>query len=457
MFIDTHAHLEMEQFDADRHEVIARAAATGVSTILDVGSSLEGSRKAVELARQYEFIHASVGIHPHESEKIEIRHMEELRELARMPKVVAIGETGLDYFKNLSPMETQQDLFRRHIQLAKDIGKPLIVHCRDAWEDVFSILKEEKIGPAGGIFHCFSGDKEKALRCVDIGFYVSFAGPLTYPKSGQLREAAKVVPSHRLFMETDAPYLAPRSHRGKRNEPAFVEETAKALAEIKGIHLEDLFRIMKHNLADLFGINSPGEMSTAVYQIRNSLYVNVTARCTNACDFCHRETIPVVAGHNLKLEKDPIEAEVISKIGDPALYDAVVFCGYGEPMLRLDFIKTVAKWIKERGGKVRINTNGQGNLIHGRDILPELKGLVDIFSISLNAENAEIYNRLCRSEFGETAYDAVKDFIRAAAGTFPEVVATVVRVPEVNVQKCEEIAVKELGAKFRVREFNVVG
>jgi len=458
MLIDCHAHLDSPEFDHDRAAVIERAWQARVSAILNVGTTLEASQKALDLAARYEWIYAAVGIHPHEATEVTDADFEALRRLAAKPEVVAIGETGLDYFRDHAPGEAQRALFRRHIRLARELNKPVIVHCRDAWEDALAILKEEGAAKAGGVIHCFSGDRALALQCVDRGFFVSFAGPLTYPKADPLRDAARAVPSQRLFVETDSPYLAPQSGRGKRNEPAFVQETAKRLAEIKGVSLEDLGRILTDNLARLFGIGETGTEDCIVYRIRNSLYVNVTGRCPNACVFCTREESPVVAGYDLKLNQEPLAQEAIRRIGDPSLYDEVVFCGYGEPLERLDFIKTVAGWVKNHRGRVRINTNGQGNLIHKRNILPELRGLVDTLSISLNAETEEKYRALCRPRFGRAAFPAIKEFIREAGQTIPEVIATAVKVPDaVDVEACERMARDELGVKFRCREFNVVG
>ncbi len=448
----------MDQFDPDREEVIKRAQNAGVARILDVGSNFEGSIKAVNIAVQYEFIHAAVGIHPHEAATAENWQIANLKALSKKPEVVAIGETGLDYFKNFSPKEKQRDLFRKHIQIAREVNKPIIIHCREAWDDLFFIMDKERAKEVGGIIHCFSGNKSIASKCMELGFYISFGGPLTYPKSDGLRETAAAIPSHRLFTETDCPYLAPQSKRGKRNEPAFVIETAKKLAEIKGVATEDLGRVMEYNLRTLFGIGESHSTGTIVYKIRNSLYLNITGRCTNDCQFCDRKENPIVAGHNLKLKSEPTVDEFILNIGNPTLYNEIVFCGYGEPTLRLDVIKRVAKWVKEQGGKVRLNTNGQANLIHKRNILPELKGLVDAVSVSLNAENEEKYSRICNSEFGKGTYQAVKEFIREAVKIIPEVTATVVRLPDnVDVEQCENIAKNELGAKFRIREFNVVG
>jgi TatD DNase family protein len=206
----------------------------------------------------------------------------------------------------------------------------------------------------------------------------------------------------------------------------------------------------------LFGIGEVPKKGMITYPIRNSLYLNVTNRCTSACTFCVRYFTDYVKGHNLRLADEPTAEELIKEIGDAKRYDEIVFCGYGEPLLRLDVIKTVAAEVKRQGGKVRIDTNGHGNLIHKRNILPELAGLVDAVSVSLNAQNAELYEKVSQPKFGPATYDAVKEFIRESVKYIPSVTATIVTVPGVDVEACRKIT-DELGAKLRVREHNVVG
>ena len=455
--IDTHAHLEMPQFDGDRDEVIKRTVESGISLIIDVGSDLSGSRTALELARRYDFIYASAGIHPHEVKGVTIETYKEIRELLSDPKVVAVGEIGLDYYKDYSPRDIQQREFINQIRIAKEFKKPVIVHSRDAREDTLKILKDEKVSEIGGIMHCFSGDEEMAKICMDMGFYISFAGPVTYPNADKLRKVVKSIPTNRLLTETDCPYLAPQQMRGKRNEPAYVRYVAEKIAEVKGLSLEDIERIIELNVYNLFRIGRPDKMGRRTYKIRNSLYLNITNRCTNECFFCTRISDPWVQGYNLRLEGEPSAEDIIKEIGDPKVYDEVVFCGYGEPTLRLNIIKEVSKKIKELGGKIRLNTNGHGNLINKRNILPELKGIIDNISISLNAEDNEKYNKICHPIFKNGTYEAVKEFIREAKKYIPEVVATIVDVPEVDEEKCKEIAEKELGVKFRERRYNIVG
>ena len=455
--IDTHAHLEMPQFDGDRDEVIKRTVESGISLIIDVGSDLKGSRTALELARRYDFIYASAGIHPHEVKGVTIETYKEIRELLSDPKVVAVGEIGLDYYKDYSPRDIQQREFINQIRIAKEFKKPVIVHSRDAREDTLKILKDEKVSEIGGIMHCFSGDEEMARRCMDMGFYISFAGPITYPNADKLRKVVKSIPTNRLLIETDCPYLAPQQMRGKRNEPAYVRHVAEKVAEVKGLTVEDIERVIRLNVHNLFGIGDVNEIGRVTYKIRNSLYLNITNRCTNECYFCARTTDPWVQGYNLRLEDEPLSEDILKEIGDPKRYDEIVFCGYGEPTLRLNVIEEVSKKVKEMGGKIRLNTNGHGNLINKRNILPELKGLVDTISVSIDAEDSEKYNKICHPVFKNGTYEAVKEFIMEAKKYISEVIATIVDVPEVDEEKCKEIAEKELGVKFRERRYNVVG
>jgi TatD DNase family protein len=304
--------------------------------------------------------------------------------------------------------------------------------------------------------HCFSGDMQMANTLIEKGVLISIAGPVTFSKAESLREVVRQVPIEHLLVETDAPYLSPVPMRGKRNEPAFVRHTAEAVAKIKGLTLDDVARITSFNAMQLFGIGAMPERGRISYPIRNSLYLNITNRCTAACTFCVRYHTDFVKGHNLRLCDEPTADELLKEIGDPKRYDEVVFCGYGEPLLRLDVVKAVAAEVKRLGGRVRIDTNGHANLIHKRNVLPELAGLVDAVSVSLNAQNAEVYEKLSQPQFGAPTYEAVKEFIREAKKYIPDVTATVVSAPGVDIEACRKIA-EGLGAKYRVREYNVVG
>jgi TatD DNase family protein len=259
-----------------------------------------------------------------------------------------------------------------------------------------------------------------------------------------------------MLVETDAPYLTPVPYRGTRNEPAYVRLTAERVAALKGLSLEDVGRITTLNAQRLFGIGAEPESGVIAYKIRNSLYLNITNRCSNRCSFCAKFNDFTVKGHKLVLDHEPTYLEVMDAIGDPTGCDEVVFCGYGEPLLRLDLLKDVARDLKAMGMKTRINTDGQANLVYGRNILPELAGLIDTISVSLNAADADTYGRLCGTPFGADGFDAVCAFLREAPAHIPHVVASAVTVPGLDIEAVERLA-RELGVEFRMREFAEVG
>jgi len=454
MLIDTHCHLEMDDFDKDRDKVIERAKDAGVQHIITIGSDRESIIKGLQISSEYPEVYLSVGIHPHDAKILDEQLYNEITAFIKQPKVVAIGETGLDYHYLHSPREVQIDAFRKQISIARHCGLPIIVHSREAQEDTLRILKEDA-PDIKGVLHCFSGGIDMAKRVLGMGFYISIAGPVTFKNAKNLRDIAKLIPDEYLLIETDAPYLSPVPVRGKRNEPCFLKYTAQVIAELRGVSLSDIERITTLNAMRLFRIGVLHQKGEITYQIRDSLYLNITNRCTNRCGFCVRFHTQYVKGHNLKLEIEPSVKEIINAIGNPKMYKEIVFCGLGEPLLRLDVVKGVAKWVKQAGGKVRINTNGHGNLIHSRNILPELHEIVDSLSISLDAEDEIKYEKICKPVFKD-AFQAVLSFIREAKKYIPQVKITVVRMPEIDIDKCRAIA-EELGVELGIREFNIVG
>ena len=251
---DTHAHLHFPEFDADREAMLARAREAGVRRMLTVGTEPASSRAAVEMARREADVWATVGIHPHDASTADDAALADIERLAVDPRVVAIGEIGLDYFRDLSPRAEQQATFRRLIRLARRVGKPVVVHCRDAHDDVLRILEEEGVAEVRGIMHCFSGDVDVARRCLDLGLLVSLAGPLTYPNARVLPDVARFVPADRLVVETDCPFLPPQGHRGQRNEPAYLAITAARVAELRGEPLGAMATRLTANACDLLGI-----------------------------------------------------------------------------------------------------------------------------------------------------------------------------------------------------------
>lgn len=253
MLIDTHCHLDFPHFDSDRTDVIQRARLQGVDYIINIGSSLRGSRASVDLAGEYDFIYASVGIHPHEADKINEQTVNNIRQLSVEPKVVAIGEIGLDYYKGFSCVENQRQLFIALLELAKHKSLPVVIHCRQAQDDTLGILKDENI--TYGVMHCFSGDENFLKKVLDLGFYVSFTCNLTYKKAEEMRNVARLVPLDRLLLETDAPFLPPEGLRGRRNEPGFLKLLAEELARIKDVDMQQIARVTTANAQELFRLN----------------------------------------------------------------------------------------------------------------------------------------------------------------------------------------------------------
>jgi TatD DNase family protein len=247
MWTDSHAHLEMEEFDADRPRVIQEAFEKGLSEIITIGTDLKSSFQALALAKIYRRIWATVGFHPHEAKEFDPQVLPQMANLAKVPQVVAIGEIGLDFYRDWSPRKAQEETFRQMVRLARQVGLPVIIHDREAHHEVLSILKEEKAEEIGGVFHCFSGDWAMARQCLNLNFFLSITGAVTYKRGSVLEEVTRRAPLESLLLETDAPYLAPNPFRGKRNEPAYLIYTAAHVAGIRGIPLAELSRAIQEN------------------------------------------------------------------------------------------------------------------------------------------------------------------------------------------------------------------
>lgn len=443
----------MKEFDNDLEDVIKRAKTTGIEAVITIGSDLEGAIKAMKLAGEHDFIYASIGIHPHDAKDFSDDIYVKLHQWAKDKKVVAIGETGLDYHYDHSPRKVQQEVFEKHLQLAKSVDLPVIIHSREAQKDTLEIL--HKSGTSKGALHCFSGNREMAEKVMSMGFYISIAGQVTFKKAKELKEIAATIPDDYLLVETDAPYLSPEPFRGRRNEPAYILHTLRQIAELRGVNIEDMARITTLNAKRLFGIGPISETAEIAYKIRDSLYLNITNRCTNTCSFCVKFRSDYVKGHKLRLAHEPSEEEIKNAIGDPKKFREIVFCGYGEPLQRLDTVKNIAGWIKKMGGRVRINTNGHANLIHKKNVIPELKGITDSISISLDAHDKETYNKICKPAY-ENAFNEILQFTKLAKEAVPEVRLTVIDMEGVDIDKCKAIA-EGLGVSLRIRRLDVVG
>jgi len=251
MLVDTHAHLQWASFDRDREEVVDRARRVDVKHIVNVGFDLDGSRKAIELAEKHHGVYATVGVHPHNASQLNEVVLDRLARFSEDPKVVAIGEIGLDYYRNLSPRDAQKKAFEAQLFLAEKLGLPVAIHDREAHADVLKMLSRFK-GKTKGVMHCFSGSREMAEQCVKFGFYISFAGPVTFPNSRKLQQIVKEIDLDKILLETDSPWLAPQNVRGKRNEPAYLPFIAEKIADLKGISIDVLAEATTRNAKEIF-------------------------------------------------------------------------------------------------------------------------------------------------------------------------------------------------------------
>ena len=254
MLIDTHCHLDFKDFNGDRNDVLKRARDAGIISIINVGSSMEGTLRSIQIAENNDFIYAAIGIHPHEADSVSENDIRLLAGFLNEPKVVAVGEIGLDYYKNVSSKENQKKLFISLLKTAKDANLPLIIHNREAHADMVDILKNIAGSSVKGVMHCFSGDETFLKTCLGMGFFISFTCNITYKNAGRLREIVKLVPMDRLLLETDAPFLAPQNFRGKRNEPMHVRYAAEEVAKIKGLDFDKVADITTDNAIKLFSL-----------------------------------------------------------------------------------------------------------------------------------------------------------------------------------------------------------
>jgi len=255
MLIDSHAHLDMEEFNEDLETVIERAVEGGVERIITIGIDLESSIKAIDIANRYSFIYATAGVHPHDADRATDEVLTELQNLAKNKRIVAWGEIGLDFFRNRSPREKQIEAFKTQLEIAYDLDLPVIIHNREADKETIEILKAHRNGIHKGVIHCFSSDYETALTFMDMGFYISIPGVVTFTNASKLKDVAKRIPLDRMIVETDCPFLAPVPKRGKRNEPLFVTHTARVIADLRGISFEELAEITTRNSKTLYNID----------------------------------------------------------------------------------------------------------------------------------------------------------------------------------------------------------
>ena len=451
MFIDTHTHLFLPNFQEDLNEVIDRARNAGVTKMIIPATDIKTAEQAIEIANKFEGIYLAVGVHPHDTKDWGDSWITKIEELSHHEKVVAIGEIGLDYYYDFSPKEKQIIAFEAQIELALKRKFPIIVHNREADDDTMRIIRKYKNTDLKAQFHCYASTIENARELIEMGHFISFTGNITHTKADRVREVLSRVDLDNLLLETDSPFMTPKPHRGKRNESSYIPLIAEKVAEIHNMTVEDVARSTTYNAYKLFGIGEK-PMLSYTYQLGNSLYINVTNRCNSDCVFCDRKGSAMIKGYNLKMKRseEPDADTYIKEIGDPTRYKDIVFCGYGEPTIRWDVVKEVAKYIKDNGGKTRMNTDGHGNYINKRDITPELEALIDTVSISLNSVDPKQYSELMRVD--ESLHAEMIDFAKKAK-EYTNVVMSIVGLKEVDKESAKKFVTEEIGVAFREREY----
>ena len=456
MLIDSHCHLQDKKFIRDLDRVLERAEDAGIERIVCVSDRVEASRKAIQLARRYPRMAATVGVHPHYDALFTPRMLLDLELIARDPTVCAIGEIGLDFHYPDTPPQRQVDCFVAQAHLATRRQLPLVIHCRDAYDELIKVIQDDPRIPRRGGVHCFSGDYDQACRLIELGFYLGVGGAITYPNADQLRDVIARIGLDRVLSETDGPYLPPQLKRGRRNEPSYMKHVIKALADLTDCTFQDAARSTRTNAIRLFGLPAQLEPEV-VYSVRRTLYVGITNRCPNECYYCQRRHDYIIMGHFLKLDHEPSAEELVERIEAPEQYREIVLSGLGEPTLRWEVCLELARLLKQRGARVRLNTSGQGSLLNGRDLAAEMAGRFDSVSINLVAHDRETYNRIAHPADEGRAWDAMLDFTRACKATVPDVIMSVVAVPEVDVEGCRRLAEDVLQVRFRMREWRPSG
>ncbi|MBN1356780.1 YchF/TatD family DNA exonuclease [bacterium] len=452
--IDTHAHLTDSVFSADRDAVLADARDSGVTAVLTVGTNLEDSGRCVELAQSVPMCHATAGLHPHEADLWSDRNAARIRDF--LNRAVAIGETGLDMVYRTCPLDRQIQVFKAHIQIAAETGKPLVIHCRDAYPQLAEILAESGCPECTGVVHCFTGTVREAERILQLGYFLSFGGMLTFKNMSNLREVFGQMPVDRILLETDSPYLTPEPHRGKRNEPKYIGKVYEKAASILSVRMEDMVRLNRTNSYRLFKIGPGFERGSIGYRIRDSLYLNITNRCLNRCLFCVRNRSPFYFGYHLVLDREPEPAQIVSAVASSSGAEEVVFCGYGEPLMRPETVLEVARRIRPYTRRIRLNTSGFiSPAVNRKELADNLASVIDIVEVSLGTPDPRGYAAICRPLHPEPhrIWDQVHDFIRTCIAISGwSVRLSCVDYPGVDIEKCRSFAAS-LNLPLKIRGY----
>ncbi len=418
--IDSHCHLNLQHFEDDREGTIARAVSDGVVAFVNIGYDRESLRETLELVERYPFVFGAAGVHPHDAATLDDNLEATVRHALDHPRMIAVGEIGLDFYRNLAPREVQVETFRRMIRLAREKNKPIIIHCRDAFNEVIDVLESEG-GTYRGIFHAFSAGEAEARKVSELGFHVGIGGVVTY-RNARLGETVAGIPIERVVLETDSPYLTPHPWRGKRNEPSFVAHVARTVARVKGLSPAEIDHATMQSTFDALGLDA-GALPRPVYKIENAVYIQAASA-------------------------DPADVDAAPGEG----VEEAIITGFTDPLERPEHVLALAARARERGWRVRVNTMGLANHAAGRDVTPELAGNVDEVNVILFGPNARVHDELAYPGVGTEGWASIREFVRASVAAKIETVCEFVAVPGFEAEPCREFA-HELGATYDIRMY----
>jgi TatD DNase family protein len=419
--IDSHCHLNLEHFEDDREVAIGRAINDGVTGFMNIGYDRPSLRQTLALVEEYPFMFGAAGIHPHDAASYNTELDNEVRAALDHPRMVAVGEIGLDFYRDIAPRDVQIDVFRKMIALSRDKDhRPIVIHCRDAFNEVIETLISEG-GTYRGIFHAFSAGEAEARSIFTLGFHLGIGGVVTY-KNARLAETIAALPIEKLVIETDSPYLTPHPWRGKRNEPAFVAHVVRAIARAKNMTVAEVDRITTENYLAAMGLPADS-LPRPVYKVGDAVYIQAAAATT---------------------------ADLDSVAPDGAT--EAVLTGVVDPLENLEHTLALASHARERGWRVRVNSQGFANQTAGRDVTKELNGLVDEIDVTLFGVNARQHDELAYPLVGNEGWEQIREFVRSSVGSGIETVCEFVATPGFEPEPCRQFA-RDLGARYDIRMY----
>ncbi|HET6348452.1 MAG TPA: YchF/TatD family DNA exonuclease [Candidatus Krumholzibacteria bacterium] len=418
--IDSHCHLNLEHFEDDRETTIARAINDGVTAFMNIGFDRPSLRATLELLEAYPFMFGAAGVHPHDAASYDESLETEVRGALEHPRMVAVGEIGLDFYRDIAPRDVQTDVFRKMIALSRDRHRPIVIHCRDAFNEVVETLISEG-GTYKGIFHAFSAGEAEARSIFNLGFHVGIGGVVTY-RNARLAETVAALPIERIVLETDSPYLTPHPWRGKRNEPAFVAHVLRTIARAKNMTVAEVDRITTRNYLDAMGLPSEA-LPPPVYKIGEALYIQSAAAT-------------------------PADLDTVAPEG----VDEVILTGVVDPLDNLENTIGMATRARELGWHVRVNTSGFANQTAGRDLTPELAGVVQEIDVQLFGANPKQHDELAYPPVGAEGWEQIRDFVRCSVAAGIETICEFVATPGFDPQPCRDFT-RALGARYDIRMY----